>query len=119
MELLERELEKGRLNTSVKALGKLTTIVDGNVCFLSKPPRAELFLVQQPILRKAVLRNGGLEHIVRQTLYCDGVEWTPTPPIVVVCCEWLVAVDDCLPRLLMPRSAWLDRHVHLATLRRP
>jgi len=38
MELLERELERARLNTSVKALGKLTTIVDGNVCFLSKPP---------------------------------------------------------------------------------
>jgi uncharacterized protein (DUF2252 family) len=37
-ELLERELERARLNTSVKALGKLTTLVDGNVCFLSKPP---------------------------------------------------------------------------------
>src|SRR5260370_21210301 len=37
-ELLERELERARVNTSVKALGKLTTIVDGNVCFLSKPP---------------------------------------------------------------------------------
>ena len=37
-ELLERELERARLNTSVRELGKLTTIVDGNVCFLSKPP---------------------------------------------------------------------------------
>jgi len=37
-ELLERELEKARTNTSVRALGKLTTIVDGNLCFLSKPP---------------------------------------------------------------------------------
>jgi len=37
-ELLERDLEKARVNTSVKALGKLTTIVDGNVGFLSKPP---------------------------------------------------------------------------------
>jgi len=37
-ELLERELERARANTSVKALGKLTTIVDGNVSFLSKPP---------------------------------------------------------------------------------
>ena len=38
MELLERQLEKARLNTSVRELGKLTTIVDGNVRFLSKPP---------------------------------------------------------------------------------
>jgi uncharacterized protein (DUF2252 family) len=37
-DLLERELEKARTNTSVRALGKITTIVDGNVCFLSKPP---------------------------------------------------------------------------------
>jgi hypothetical protein len=38
MKVLERELERGRLNTCVKALGKLTTIVDGKVCFLHKPP---------------------------------------------------------------------------------
>ena len=37
-EFLERDLEKARTNTSVRALGKLTTLVDGNVCFLSKPP---------------------------------------------------------------------------------
>ncbi|HEY2668012.1 MAG TPA: DUF2252 domain-containing protein [Actinomycetota bacterium] len=37
-ELLERELERARTNTSVKALGKLTTMVEGNVGFLSKPP---------------------------------------------------------------------------------
>jgi uncharacterized protein (DUF2252 family) len=38
MKILERELEKGRLNTSVKALGKLTKTVDGSVRFLHKPP---------------------------------------------------------------------------------
>jgi uncharacterized protein (DUF2252 family) len=38
MAALERQLEKARLNTSVKALGKLTTVVDGRVCFLHKPP---------------------------------------------------------------------------------
>ena len=34
----ERRLEKARLNTSVKALGKLTSVVDGKVRFLHKPP---------------------------------------------------------------------------------
>lgn len=38
MKTLERELEKARLNTSVKALGKLTETVDGRVRFLHKPP---------------------------------------------------------------------------------
>ncbi|MBA3746719.1 MAG: DUF2252 domain-containing protein [Solirubrobacterales bacterium] len=35
---LERELEKARSNTSVKALGKLTQTTRGEVRFLSKPP---------------------------------------------------------------------------------
>jgi uncharacterized protein (DUF2252 family) len=35
---LERRLEKARLNTSVRALGKLTETRDGRVCFLHKPP---------------------------------------------------------------------------------
>jgi uncharacterized protein (DUF2252 family) len=38
MKALERQLEKARLNTSVKALGKLTETVDGKVRFLHKPP---------------------------------------------------------------------------------
>ncbi len=39
MRRLERRLETARLNTSVKALGKLTqTTVDGEVSFLHKPP---------------------------------------------------------------------------------
>jgi hypothetical protein len=38
MKALERELEKARLSTSVKALGKLTETVDGKVRFLHKPP---------------------------------------------------------------------------------
>jgi uncharacterized protein (DUF2252 family) len=38
MKSLERKLETARLNTSVKALGKLTETVDGVVRFLHKPP---------------------------------------------------------------------------------
>lgn len=38
MRSLERKLETARLNTSVKALGKLTEIVDGEARFLDKPP---------------------------------------------------------------------------------
>jgi uncharacterized protein (DUF2252 family) len=38
MRSLERKLETARLNTSVKALGKLTETVDGVVRFLHKPP---------------------------------------------------------------------------------
>ncbi|HEX4345513.1 MAG TPA: DUF2252 domain-containing protein [Solirubrobacteraceae bacterium] len=38
MKELERQLEKARLNTSVKALGKLTETRDGKVRFLHKPP---------------------------------------------------------------------------------
>jgi uncharacterized protein (DUF2252 family) len=38
MKSLEGQLEKARLNTSVKALGKLTETVDGQVRFLHKPP---------------------------------------------------------------------------------
>jgi hypothetical protein len=38
MKALERELERGRINTCVKALGKLTAVVDGKVSFLHKPP---------------------------------------------------------------------------------
>ena len=38
MKDLEEQLEKARINTSVKALGKLTESVDGVVRFLHKPP---------------------------------------------------------------------------------
>jgi uncharacterized protein (DUF2252 family) len=38
MEALEKQLEGARHNTSVRALGKLTTTVDGTVRFLDKPP---------------------------------------------------------------------------------
>ncbi|HEX8160055.1 MAG TPA: DUF2252 domain-containing protein [Solirubrobacteraceae bacterium] len=38
MKKLERELEQARLNTSVKALGKLTETAGGQVRFLHKPP---------------------------------------------------------------------------------
>lgn len=38
MKSLERQLEKARLNTSVRALGKLTETVDGTTRFLNKPP---------------------------------------------------------------------------------
>jgi uncharacterized protein (DUF2252 family) len=38
MQVLEKQLEGARRNTSVRALGKLTTTVDGTVRFLDKPP---------------------------------------------------------------------------------
>jgi uncharacterized protein (DUF2252 family) len=38
MKSLERKLETARLNTSVKALGKLTETIDGDTRFLHKPP---------------------------------------------------------------------------------